>query len=158
MIAALLHDIGLSKGDKIGYALESSKIFKKYININDFSNDELDVIEQAILDHSNGNNIQSLVGAALLLADKLDVTFHRTINSSIQDKVNKEFQKIRKVNIEIDEKNLIIKYSTTSDFDKLIIKNWSKVVTIPKKVAIYLNKEYKFIINNEIVNYNELIN
>lgn len=158
MIAALLHDIGLSKGDKVGHALESSKIFKKYININDFSNDELDVIEQAILDHSNGNNIQSLVGVALLLADKLDVTFHRTINSSIQDKVNKEFQKIRKVNIEIDEKNLIIKYSTTSDFDKLIIKNWSKVVTIPKKVAIYLNKEYKFMINNEIVNYNELIN
>ena len=28
MICALLHDIGLSKGDKIDHAIESSKIFK----------------------------------------------------------------------------------------------------------------------------------
>lgn len=85
------------------------------------------------------------------------MTFYRTINSSIQDKLNKEFQKIKKVDITIDEKNLIVNYSTMKDFDKLILKNWNKTVTVPKKAASYLNKEYKFMINNETVNYNDLI-
>lgn len=157
MVTALLHDIGLSKGDKIDHAIESSKIFKKYINVDDFSNEELSIMEQAILDHSKGNNIQSLVGLALLLGDKLDVTFHRTINSSIQDKMNKEIQKIKKVDIKINKKELIVRYFTDDDFDKSVLKNWNKSFLIPMKVAEYLNKEYKFIINNQIIDYESLL-
>lgn len=56
MAAALLHDIGLSKGDKTDHALESSRIFKKYIDEKDFSETELTTLEQAIKDHSKGNN------------------------------------------------------------------------------------------------------
>lgn len=83
IVGAYLHDIGLSKGDKIDHALESSKLFKNFIDINKFTREELLVLEQAIRDYSNGQEIKSLVGLALLLADKLDVTFHRTVNSSI---------------------------------------------------------------------------
>ncbi len=158
MITALLHDIGLSKGDKIDHALESSKIFKKYLNENDFSKDELLTIEQAIKDHSKGNNIDSLIGLALILGDKLDVTYHRTINSSIQDKTNKEFQKINSVDIIINDNDLIVNYSTNDDFDKYILNNWDKTLLIPKKVADYLNKEFKFKINNQLIDYREIIN
>lgn len=157
MVTALLHDIGLSKGDKIDHAIESSKIFKRYINVDDFSNEELCIMEQAILDHSKGNNIQSLVGLALLLGDKLDVTFHRTINSSIQDKMNQEIQKIKKVDIKINKKELIVRYFTDDDFDKSVLKNWNKAFLISMKVAEYLNKEYKFIINNQIIDYESLL-
>ena len=157
MIAALLHDIGLSKGDKIDHALESSRIFKKYIEEKDFSETEIDLLEQAIQDHSKGNNIQSLVGLALVLGDKLDVTFHRTINSSIQDKMNKEIQKIKKVDIEINDYELIVRYLTTNDFDKYIFKNWNKAILIPLKVAKYLNKKYKFMINNQVIDYEKII-
>jgi len=157
MVAALLHDIGLSKGDKIDHALESSKIFKKYIDEKDFSEIELITLEQAIKDHSKGNDIQSLVGLALVLGDKLDVTFHRTINSSIQDKINKEIQKIKNVDIEINEQELIVRYLTAKDFDRDILKNWNKAVLIPMKVAKYLNKKYKFIINNQLIDYREFI-
>lgn len=157
MIAALLHDIGLSKGDKINHALESSRIFKKYIEEKDFSETEIDLLEQAIQDHSKGNNIQSLVGLALVLGDKLDVTFHRTINSSIQDKMNKEIQKIKKVDIEINDYELIVRYLTTNDFDKYIFKNWNKAILIPLKVAKYLNKKYKFMINNQVIDYEKII-
>lgn len=157
MIAALLHDIGLSKGDKIDHALESSRIFKKFIEEKDFSEAELDLLEQAIQDHSKGNNIQSLVGLALVLGDKLDVTFHRTINSSIQDKMNKEIQKIKKVDIEINNYELIVRYLTTNDFDKYILKNWNKAILIPLKVAKYLNKKYKFMINNQVIDYEKII-
>ncbi len=157
MAAALLHDIGLSKGDKIDHALESSRIFKKYIDEKDFSETELTILEQAIKDHSKGNNIQSLVGLALVLADKLDVTFHRTINSSIQDKMNKEIQKIKNVDIEINDYELIVKYLTVNDFDKNVLKDWNKTVLVPLKVAKYLNKKYKFIINNQVIDYRKFM-
>ncbi len=147
MICALLHDIGLSKGDKIDHAIESSKIFSRYIDKNDISLEEMEIIKQAILDHSKGNNIQSLIGLSLVLADKLDVTYHRTINSSIQDWVNKEIQKIKKVDILIDDNNLIVKYFTEANFDISVLKSWDKSIAIPKKVAEYLNKNYIFLIN-----------
>lgn len=157
MISALLHDIGLSKGDKVDHALESSRIFKKYIDEKDFSETELVILEQAIKDHSKGNNISSLVGLALVLGDKLDVTFYRTINSSIQDKMNKEIQKIKDVDIEIKDRELIVRYLTTNDFDKYILKEWNKTVLIPLKVAKYLNKKYIFIINDQVIDYREFM-
>lgn len=157
MVAALLHDIGLSKGDKIDHALESSRIFKKYIDEKDFSKTELIILEQAIKDHSKGNNIQSLIGLALVLGDKLDVTFHRTINSSIQDKMNKEIQKIKNVDIKINDYELIVKYLTVNDFDKNVLKDWNKAILVPLKVAKYLNKKYIFIINDQVIDYKEFM-
>lgn len=158
IVGAYLHDIGLSKGDKIDHALESSKLFKNFIDINRFTREELLVLEQAIRDHSNGQEIKSLVGLALLLADKLDVTFHRTVNSSIQDKVNKEIQKIKKVAIEINDTQLVVKYFAEKSFDPVIIKEWKKMVLIPEKVATYLKKDFIFLINDEGVDYSELLN
>ena len=89
MTAALLHDIGLINGKKQNHAIESSKIFANYLDKSMINNQEQKIIKQAILDHSNGNDIKSLIGLALVLADKLDVTYHRTKNSSIQDNINK---------------------------------------------------------------------
>lgn len=113
MTAALLHDIGLSKGDKKDHAIESSKIFIKFIDKDDMTTEETEIIRQAIIDHSKGNDIKSLIGLALVLADKLDVTYHRTENSSIQDSINKEIQKIRKVSIKILDKDLMIILETS---------------------------------------------
>lgn len=151
MATALLHDIGLSKCDidKIDHGIKGSKIFRNYIMNTNITEEESNVIEQSIIDHSNGNNISSLIGLALVLADKLDVTFHRTINLSIQDKMNKEIQKIRNVDIEINNNELIVKYTTTGDFDINILNDWEKAITVPKKAANYLNKNFIFIVNNK---------
>lgn len=157
MIAALLHDIGLSKGDKVNHAIESSKLFTKFIDKKDVSEEEIEILRQAIYDHSKGNNIQSLVGLALVLADKLDVTYHRTINSSIHDNINREFNKIKKVDIIINSDDLIVEYTTESDFDATILKNWKKSITIPEKVAKILNKEYVFMINGKKIYYKDFI-
>ena len=157
MVSALLHDIGLSKGDKIDHAIESSKMFSKFISKNDVTDKELEILRQAIYDHSKGNDIQSLVGLSLVLADKLDVTYHRTINSSIQDKINKEIQKIKKVNIIIDDKNLIVNYVADNNFDVKVLTNWKKAITIPEKVAKYLNKTFIFLVNDKEIEYNNVI-
>lgn len=152
MTAALLHDIGLSKGDKINHAVESSRIFQNFIDLKDISEKEKEVLRQAIYDHSNGNDIQSLIGLSLVLADKLDVTYHRTINSSIQDKLNKEIQKIKRVNIDITDKELILTYTTDSNFNVSILRDWNKSIIIPDKVAKHLEKKFVFLVNNKEIN------
>ena len=158
MAAALLHDIGLIKGDKVGHAIESSKIFVKFIDKNDITHNEEEILRQAIIDHSKGNNIKSLVGLALLLADKLDVTYHRTENSSIQDIMNKEIQKIRNVDIKINEKELIVSYTTYDDFNINILNDWPKAITIPYKVSNYLNKDFIFLINDKQIDLSKFLN
>lgn len=157
MSAALLHDIGLSKGNKVGHAIESSKIFINFIDKSDITQDEKETLRQAIIDHSKGNNIKSLIGLSLVLADKLDVTYHRTINSSIQDKMNKEIQKIKKVDINITNNELIVHYITDDNFDINILKDWPKAITIPYKVSKYLKRKYIFIVNNMQIDISKFI-
>lgn len=153
-VCALLHDIGLveSGPNKIDHALKSGKMFQKFLKDTDITKEEIEILEHAIRDHSNGNDIKSSIGLALVLADKLDVTYHRTINSSIQDEINKEFQKIKKVDIIISDNDLIVKYTIDGNLDiNLLLQNWKKMFTIPKKVASYLNKTCLFMINEKIV-------
>lgn len=157
MTAALLHDIGLSKGDKTDHAIESSKIFTNFISKDDITIEEVEILRQAIKDHSKGNDIKSLIGLALVLADKLDVTYHRTEKSSIQDTMNNEIKKIKKVSIKILDKNLFVNYEVDDDFNLNILKGWSKAITIPYKVSKYLNKQFSFFINGQEVDISEFI-
>ncbi len=157
MFASLLHDIGLSKGEKIDHATESVKLSRKFIENVQVTETEKEILYQAIGDHSSGTHIASFVGLSLLLADKLDVTYHRTENSTIQDKINTEIQKIKKVRIQITDTELIVIYNTENDFDISILKEWKKMVTIPKKVAEYLNLQYKFILNGKEVEYDSIL-
>lgn len=154
MVAALLHDIGLSESgtNKTDHALKSSTMFKKFLNNTDITKDEIDILKHAIKDHSKGNEINSNIGLALVLGDKLDVTYHRTINSSIQDEMNKEIQKIKNVDIVINDQDLIVKYTVDGNLNLDILRGWEKAITIPKKMANYLNLNYIFIVNNEVIN------
>ncbi len=153
-VAALLHDIGLSESgpEKCDHALKSSEMFREFLIGTDITKEEEAIIEHAIRDHSKGNDIKSNIDLALVLADKLDITYHRVQDSSIHDTINNEFQKIKKVDIEINNKDLILRYTVDGTLDLDIIREWEKAITIPKKIADYLNKNYIFIINNEIVN------
>ena len=158
MVAALLHDVGLVKGDKIGHAIESSKIFMNYLDKDDISKEEEETLKQAISDHSKGNNIKSIIGLALVLADKLDVTYHRTENSTIQDTMNKEIQKIKKVTIKITHEDLMINYTTDDDFNLNIFKEWPKAITIPYKTSKYLNRKFIFKMNENNIDISGFIN
>ncbi len=158
MVAALLHDVGLVKGDKIDRAIESSKIFMNYLDKDDISKEEEETLKQAISDHSKGNNIKSIIGLALVLADKLDVTYHRTENSTIQDTMNKEIQKIKKVTIKITNEDLMINYTTDDDFNLNIFKEWPKAITIPYKTSKYLNRKFIFKMNENNIDISGFIN
>lgn len=157
MSSALLHDIGLIKGKKQNHAIESSLIFPIFVKDIDLTKEEVELIKNAIANHSNGNQFMSLIGLSLVLADKLDVTYHRTINSSIQDTMNKEIQKIKKVDITITNNSLILKYFTAHDFNINILRNWDKAILIPIKIATYLNKKFYFFINDKETDYNTIL-
>ena len=154
MVAALLHDIGLSESgpNKIDHSLKSSIIFREFLDGIVLTKEEDIILEEAIRNHSNGNDIHSLVAFALVLADKLDITYHRTIHSSIQDSLNKEIQKIKTVDVIIHGTNLIIEYEVDESLDFNLIKQWEKAITIPKKMAQYLDKSCIFMVNHQIVN------
>lgn len=154
MVAALLHDIGLSESgtNKTDHALKSSMMFKRFLNDTDITKGEMEILENAIKDHSKGNEINSNIDLALVLADKLDVTYHRTINSSIQDEMNKEIQKIKNVDIIINNEELIVKYTVDGDLNLNILRGWEKAITIPKKIASYLGKNYILMVNGQIKN------
>ncbi len=153
LVAALLHDIGLSESgpEKCDHAIKSSEMFRDFLIGTNITREEEKILEHAIRDHSKGNDIKNKIDLALVLADKLDVTYHRVQNSSIKDTINKEFQKIKNVDIEINTEDLILKYTVDGTLDLNIIREWEKAITIPKKIANYLNKNYIFMINNEVV-------
>ena len=49
-------------------------------------------------------------------------------------------------------------YTTEGEFDvNILLKNWSKAITVPYKVANYLNKKYIFIINNKEIDVAEFL-
>jgi len=147
---ALLHDIGLSYGEKMNHAKASAHLFSKFLEGTDISSHELLLMEHAILDHSRGIDMKTPLDIALTLADKLDVTYHRTIHSTIQDYVNREIQKIKKVEIFLLSDFLKVNYMTDKDFDVTILREWDKSYLIPLKVALLLQKVYKFRVNDEV--------
>lgn len=61
MVAALLHDIGLSESgvEKSDHGIKSSKLFRKFTLDTDITKEEESVLEHAITDHSKGNDIKS---------------------------------------------------------------------------------------------------
>lgn len=149
-LCALLHDIGLSLGSKVNHAKESARMFSSFLEGMDLSISELSLMEHAILDHSKGLDMKSMLDISLCLADKLDVTYHRTENSTIQDVMNKEIQKIRKVDIFITKDSLKVNYHTLPHFDASILREWNKAYLIPLKVALLLEKSYSFLVNGSV--------
>lgn len=84
-IAGLLHDIGTINGKK-GHAYRSSKMCIYFLDKTKLSQESKDIIVHAIKDHSNGNEIDSPVGAALVLADKIDICKNRVLELGKEDR------------------------------------------------------------------------
>ncbi|OCN03708.1 hypothetical protein A4S06_04935 [Erysipelotrichaceae bacterium MTC7] len=140
-VAGLLHDVGLSVADT-NHASIGSTLFVECIDDLDLQDEEIEILRSAIINHSNGECIDSLVSLALLLADKMDVTYHRTVYASKLDPMLTELQKIQKVEVQFTNEELILYYYATSSLDFDALQAWDKIYTIPEKVAQYLGKEF----------------
>ena len=104
-IAGLLHDIGTVNGKK-GHAHRSSEMCIHFLDKTRLSQESKDIIIHAIEDHSNGNEINSPVGAALLLADKIDISKNRVLELGKQDCWHNNLLNIEETILTIKDKNI----------------------------------------------------
>lgn len=156
-VAGLLHDIGLIDGVKEGHAKKSAEKARIYLEKFSLKPEMKKIIIQAIEDHSGGKNIQSSIGAALYLADKLDMAYHRVMDSTIKDSVNMEFLKVKKVELELTEKELYIDYQTEPDFDMQILNCWKKSILAPLQVSKYFDRHCIFMKNHKFIEVENIL-
>lgn len=146
-IAALLHDIGAIKGKK-GHAHRSSEMAVYFLDKTQLSQESKNIIIHAIDDHSNGNEINSPVGAALLLVDKIDISKDRVLELGKQDRWHSNWLNIEKNLLTVEEKNIIINRVVNDKFSKEILsEEWEKGRTMPVKASNYLGYKCIFQFN-----------
>lgn len=151
-IAGLLHDIGTIEGKK-GHAQRSSEMCIKFLDKTKLSKENKDIIIHAIEDHSNGNEINSPVGAALLLADKIDISKNRVLELGKKDYWHNNLLNIEETILTVENKNIIINYIVNDKFSKEILsEQWKKGITKPIKASNYFGCNCIFQLNGNIVN------
>ena len=155
-IAGLLHDIGCIGGKK-GHAKRSSEMCTTFLNKIDVTAPEKSIIIHAIKDHSNGDDIRSPVGAALLIADKVNVSRERVLYPADVNTYHKNLLEVYKVDVSIADKTIIINYISTDKFSPFVLFDlWSKAFSVPAKAAEYLGLACEFRINDEITDIYQL--
>jgi len=147
-IAGLLHDIGCISGKK-SHALKSAQMCTKFLSKTNVTLLEKNVIVQAIAYHSNGNNIKSAVGAALLIADKTDLSKKRILNPNDVNDYHKNLLEVENVEITVQTKEMLINFVASEKFSIAALHElWGKAFTIPVKAAKYFNHSVVFAVNS----------
>ena len=150
-IAGLLHDIGCISG-KDDHAIKSIQMCEKFLRKTNVTSLEENIIKQAIADHSNGNDIKSAVGAALLIADKTDLSKERVLNPADANNYHKNLCEVEKVDVFIRGENMIINFVASDKFSIAVLRNlWGKAFTVPLKAAEYLGYSAVFTVNDLLV-------
>lgn len=152
-ITGILHDIGCLKGKK-NHAAISYDMAKVYLEDKDINEVDKDIILSAIFDHRQGDNIQSIIGASLLIADKIDLDKTRILEQGLNVEGFKELINIEKVDVDIIENNLIVDMKTNNKFSKLEFMKYyfiPKAISITKKASEYLGLVSEFNINGSSI-------
>jgi len=149
-IAALMHDIGNIAG-RNNHARKSAMLASVFLDDPaHLSSDEKNMLIQAIEDHSSGTNIQSVAGAALLIGDKVDISYKRVQVSESIDSWHKNLLEIKDVNICVSDKVIQINYVTTEAFcQETLTSEYKKGFNLPIKAAKYLGCACNFLFNGE---------
>lgn len=150
-IAALLHDIGTIEGKK-GHAHRSSEMCIHFLEKTKLTKECKDIIIHAIDDHSNGNEITSPVGAALLLADKIDLSKNRVLELGKKDQWTSNLLNIEETILTVENKNIIINYIINDKFSrKIFLEELNKGMTSSIKASKYFGYNCIFQFNGNTV-------
>ena len=137
-IAALLHDIGSIAGRR-NHARKSAALSEVFLDdLEHLLPEEKDMIIQAIADHSDGSNISGAIGAALLIADKANISKRRILPVENIDAWSKNLLAVEDVDIHISGKTIVINCITTDTFSKELMLSEYKGFHKMMKAAEYL--------------------
>ena len=117
-IAGLLHDIGCIVG-RWNHASMSAAIVSVWLEAEASQvllPEDKNIIIQAIKDHSEGIEISSAVGAALLFADKVDCSKKRNLSPEPNHPRYNELSTIDDVVINVSNKIITVNYITNEMF------------------------------------------
>lgn len=155
-ISSLLHDIGIINGKK-EHAKSSCNIAIEYLGKFDiFSDNDINLIENAIRYHGNGLNIKSPIDAFITISDKLDFTKDRRIESKY--KITSKIDEILSVNFNIKNGKLIIEYTVTDKFDNSAFYIIPKSIDIPVIIGNKIDLDIEFYINGKIEKFEDRSN
>ena len=148
-ITALLHDIGLTKDlrNHDGHAEEGAKMAKKWLELREYSEAEIEMISHAIAGHGDGKEIRGVIDAALCLGDKMDMAQERVRDCN--GWIRETMSKIQKVEFLIGDEVCQLTYSTDVGFEVERLRVWGKCISVPERVAGWLGKGFEFLVNGE---------
>ena len=159
-LAAYMHDIGMADSSS-NHAIHSSEIAKRFLLKQDVDEDDAMTIVRAIANHSDGKETRTIIDAALVLADKLDMTHDRIINGV--DNITRMMLKINKVSYSFYRKKgkvvgAKLEYETSGLNGEDIISIYPKSVSIPKMVTKKYLKlpEFQFIVDGATIDVDKL--
>lgn len=115
-IACLLHDIGILYG-KENHAYRSYEMAKEYFKENSISFVGIEEVLDAIRDHSNKFDSDSIITLALILGDKLDIKKTRITNDGKNVIGNRQYSHIEDIIIAIESDTITIDFKTDNKID-----------------------------------------
>lgn len=152
LIASALHDIGYLKGRE-DHAYSGSILAREFLDSSDLTNEEIDIICEAIKNHSGDEikHFNNKVSLGLIMADKLDFVASR-YNKDLYKEKNDVFYNILSTDVEFDDKTLTvkIKVSNKNIEEKFKEKNYySKINERFKLASEFLGCDYKIEFTNK---------
>ena len=146
-IAALLHDTGNIAGRR-NHTRKSAALAEIFLDGTDLlQSDEKSTIVQAIADHSDGKAISSAIGAALIIADKVDHVKRRIFPTGNLDPWHRNLLEIEDVEVSVSDGNLTVNFITTSAFSQKVYLSDYRLFGILNGAAGYFNRGFTLFFN-----------
>ncbi len=146
-ISAYLHDIGAIMG-KDGHAKRSAEFTNNYLTKLNMNEEDKKMIVDAIENHSKGS--ETLVGAALTFADKIDMQAKRMLRFKDDNKSHDNIKHMMDIELSVDD-NIVVNIVTDGIFDYNFFKDYNKMIIKPVEMSKHLGKECVFKVDGEIV-------
>jgi len=114
-VAALLHDIGNLTGSS-DHALKSAEMSEYFLDKTTLTGYDKRMIIQAIRDHSDGVEIDTPFGAALLIADQSDYKKDRVLLTITEDVWYKNLLEVEDIEVIVENDKIFINRMVTDKF------------------------------------------
>lgn len=151
-IACLLHDTGIVEG-KGNHAYRSYEFAIKYFQKNFLDFDGKEEILNAIKNHSDGFDSDSLVTLLLIFGDKLDIKKDRISKEGRKIEGNRQYFHINDIVYEVNNDIFVVKFITDSKLDFQEMEEYyftKKVLMAINSLCKKMNMRYMIYIDNEL--------
>lgn len=138
-IACILHDMGCLQG-KDNHAIRSYEMAKEYLENNNINLENHEKVLDAIKNHSSGFNTDNIIAISLIFADKLDIKRDRLAKAGYEIEGLKEIKYIEDITVNIDNKNLVVKFVSDNDIDKEALEKFYFIPKVFKAIYSFSNK------------------